>query len=283
MEIRPRNPAPGGADPAAGAAAAPGATALRVAVDFLQKPARIGSRTTCEVTVVNSSNFNDGNNRSAAGSAAAIDARSCVPGACRAARGAGDAQRRPAQLFGMATLRRGERQRYSIPMTVGGPAGFAEVSARTSAAATMLADRSSVPCSLKSSTCSMQAAGRFGYDGGMPRFVVLRHECQPGFGKPSHWDLMLEDGAALLTWSLLELPTPGGAAVAAQRLPEHRLVYLEFEGPLSRGRGEVRRVAAGDLCRLAPRLIAWPRNSTAPTGMAAWCSRTSGTKRGAAN
>jgi hypothetical protein len=80
----------------------------------------------------------------------------------------------------------------------------------------------------------------------MPRFVLLRHECPPEFGKPSHWDLMLEDAGALLTWSLVELPTPGGLAAFATRLDDHRLAYLDYEGPLSGERGSVSRVDAGE-------------------------------------
>lgn len=80
----------------------------------------------------------------------------------------------------------------------------------------------------------------------MARFVLLRHECPSKSGKPSHWDLMLEDGGALLTWSCEELPVVGGASVAATRLGDHRLAYLEYEGPVSGDRGEVRRVDGGE-------------------------------------
>jgi hypothetical protein len=80
----------------------------------------------------------------------------------------------------------------------------------------------------------------------MPRFVLLRHEFPAEFGKPSHWDVMLEDGEALLTWSCEELPVAGGDAVVATRLGNHRLAYLEYEGLVSGGRGEVRRVDGGE-------------------------------------
>jgi hypothetical protein len=83
----------------------------------------------------------------------------------------------------------------------------------------------------------------------MPRFVLLRHECPPGFAKPSHWDFMLEADGVLLTWELWELPMAWGGtrldSVSATRLPDHRLAYLEYEGPVSGNRGNVRRVAAG--------------------------------------
>jgi hypothetical protein len=89
----------------------------------------------------------------------------------------------------------------------------------------------------------------------MPRFVLLRHECPPDF-KPSHWDFMLEAEGVLRTWELHELPTSWLAAiaephstetrsVAATRLADHRMVYLDYEGPLTENRGSVSRVAAG--------------------------------------
>jgi hypothetical protein len=56
---------------------------------------------------------------------------------------------------------------------------------------------------------------------------------------------MLEDGAALLTWRLETLPVAGGEPVAAARLGDHRLAYLDYEGPLSDNRGDVRRIDAG--------------------------------------
>lgn len=90
----------------------------------------------------------------------------------------------------------------------------------------------------------------------MGRFVLLRHECPPGFGKPSHWDLLLEDGDALLAWSFEALPA-AGEPIAALKLPDHRRMYLDYEGPLTGDRGEVRRADGGDfswLDRLPSRL-----------------------------
>jgi hypothetical protein len=87
----------------------------------------------------------------------------------------------------------------------------------------------------------------------MPRFVLLFHDCPSSFGKPSHWDLMLERGGALMTWSLAELPanwrTPQGDGVIeleAARLPDHRLSYLDYEGHVSGDRGQVKRIDRGD-------------------------------------
>lgn len=69
----------------------------------------------------------------------------------------------------------------------------------------------------------------------MPRYVILEHD-HPVL----HWDFMLEDGAALKTWRLLSPPRPG-AAIAAEALPDHRPLYLDYEGPVSGNRGRVRR------------------------------------------
>jgi hypothetical protein len=99
----------------------------------------------------------------------------------------------------------------------------------------------------------------------MPRFVLLYHECPAGYARASHWDLMLEAGQSLRTWALLELPHGWSAAqsytaslfpscafasaesvVVAEPLGDHRLDYLEHEGPLSGERGRVTRIDAGN-------------------------------------
>ena len=68
----------------------------------------------------------------------------------------------------------------------------------------------------------------------MPRFAVLQHDSPSGV----HWDLLLESGASLRTWSLPR-PPESGADLPAKRLADHRLIYLDYEGPISGGRGSV--------------------------------------------
>lgn len=68
------------------------------------------------------------------------------------------------------------------------------------------------------------------------RFVVLQHDAPRG----RHWDFMLEAGGVLRTWALAEAPG-GPGPVAAEALPDHRLVYLDHEGPISGDRGTVTR------------------------------------------
>ena len=67
----------------------------------------------------------------------------------------------------------------------------------------------------------------------MPRYVILEHD-HPVL----HWDLMLEAGAILRTWRLAA-PPQFGQAVAAEASFDHRLRYLEYEGPIGGDRGQV--------------------------------------------
>jgi hypothetical protein len=73
----------------------------------------------------------------------------------------------------------------------------------------------------------------------MPRYVVLEHD-HPEL----HWDLMLEAGDVLQTWRLANPPAPG-CAIEATALPDHRRIYLDYEGPVSGNRGNVKRWDAG--------------------------------------
>jgi hypothetical protein len=69
----------------------------------------------------------------------------------------------------------------------------------------------------------------------MARFVILEHD-HPVL----HWDLMLEAGPALRTWRLGAPPAPG-QAVDAEASVDHRLLYLDYEGPVPGNRGRVLR------------------------------------------
>ncbi len=70
----------------------------------------------------------------------------------------------------------------------------------------------------------------------MPRFVVLEHDHPAGL----HWDLMFEQGSVLATWSLPLPPNPDHE-ITADGLPDHRIDYLDYEGPVSGDRGSVTR------------------------------------------
>src|SRR5438552_2349156 len=74
----------------------------------------------------------------------------------------------------------------------------------------------------------------------MTRFVILEHD------HPSlHWDLMLEERDMLRSWRLSRAPAPG-MPFTAELAPDHRRMYLDYEGPVSGGRGRVARWDHGD-------------------------------------
>ena len=77
----------------------------------------------------------------------------------------------------------------------------------------------------------------------MPRFVILHHVMPPGSTRASHWDWMFERDGVLTTWAVE--CSPGPAPTEAKQLPDHRLEYLQYEGPIRGGRGTVHRVDQG--------------------------------------
>lgn len=72
-------------------------------------------------------------------------------------------------------------------------------------------------------------------------YVVLRHD---GIPEP-HFDLLIEvdPDALLLTFRCDDWPP----TLPLVRQPDHRRVYLDYEGPVSNNRGNVKRVAQGEL------------------------------------
>jgi hypothetical protein len=73
----------------------------------------------------------------------------------------------------------------------------------------------------------------------MPRFVILDHD-HPF----RHWDFLLEDGDKLRAWRLVAEPSRG-VPIAAEPLPDHRPMYLDYQGPVGGGRGRVVRWDGG--------------------------------------
>ncbi len=81
----------------------------------------------------------------------------------------------------------------------------------------------------------------------MPRFVILEHD-----HPVRHWDFMLEMDGALTDLRLPRPPENDGEPLAAMALADHRLFYLDHEGPVSGGRGTVRRWDGGEYEPLPP-------------------------------
>jgi len=78
----------------------------------------------------------------------------------------------------------------------------------------------------------------------MPRFAILHHTTPADAEKPDHYDLLLEDEEILKTYTLEEFPAVGAVVTATANF-DHRLIYLDYEGPISGGRGEVTRADEG--------------------------------------
>ncbi len=68
------------------------------------------------------------------------------------------------------------------------------------------------------------------------RFVVQRHSTSGDV----HWDFMLEYGNNLQTYRLdIDPSLIAAEPVKAEKIFDHRLEYLTYEGPISGGRGTV--------------------------------------------
>jgi len=82
----------------------------------------------------------------------------------------------------------------------------------------------------------------------MARFVVLRHDCPDGSW---HLDWMIQrtDPAADPARPLLSFRVGFSPLEAdefdAQRIADHRAVYLDYDGEISGGRGSVTRLTSG--------------------------------------
>lgn len=76
----------------------------------------------------------------------------------------------------------------------------------------------------------------------MPRFVILAHDWPT-----PHLDLLLERDGVLKAWRLPPDFDPTSATTSAEANFDHRLHYLDYEGPVSGDRGTVRRWDAGQV------------------------------------
>ena len=78
-------------------------------------------------------------------------------------------------------------------------------------------------------------------------FVLLEH----AVGESVHWDFLIEMSHSLdlATWRLARDPSRVTCdPIDAERIADHRRLYLNYEGPISGDRGTVRRVDRGESC-----------------------------------
>jgi bifunctional non-homologous end joining protein LigD len=75
------------------------------------------------------------------------------------------------------------------------------------------------------------------------RYVIQRHERQD---EPVHWDLMLETGEILETYRVNKPPEEWGKEpIEAEKIFDHPLKFLTYEGSVNKGKGKVTIAEAG--------------------------------------
>ena len=77
------------------------------------------------------------------------------------------------------------------------------------------------------------------------QFVVQEHKTTSDI----HWDVMLEDEGKLWTWRIGVHPSQiGDNPTTAERIFDHPLRFLTYEGPVQNGTASVTIVDKGSLC-----------------------------------
>lgn len=79
------------------------------------------------------------------------------------------------------------------------------------------------------------------------RFALLFHRVPPADPRSDHYDLLLEIPGTLLSWELSVKPFQQDGTTIGRQLPNHRLLYLDYQGPLTGNRGQVEQVFVGEL------------------------------------
>jgi len=79
------------------------------------------------------------------------------------------------------------------------------------------------------------------------RYVVLHHTAVP----QPHYDLLFELNADSPLAAARCSDWPPTPTTKFERIPDHRRIYLEYEGKISGNRGTVKRVDAGS-CNVEP-------------------------------
>ena len=83
-------------------------------------------------------------------------------------------------------------------------------------------------------------------------FVIQEHTRD----EDVHWDLMVRSGERLFTWHVCRHPNQWAECeFKCEKIFDHRLKYLTYEGPISDGRGYVRIVARGQYIDIKGKLL----------------------------
>jgi hypothetical protein len=84
------------------------------------------------------------------------------------------------------------------------------------------------------------------------RYAILRHE---GIDDP-HFDLLFETAPGSLLLAFRAACWPIDQSASLERLPDHRRIYLDYEGSISDNRGHVKRIESGT-CSIATSTHQW--------------------------
>jgi len=78
------------------------------------------------------------------------------------------------------------------------------------------------------------------------QFVIQKHTKAGG----AHWDLMVQDGEMLQTWRLDKSPEKlKNTPTKAEKIFDHPLKFLTYEGPVNNGKGSVK-IADKGICEI---------------------------------
>ena len=73
------------------------------------------------------------------------------------------------------------------------------------------------------------------------RFVILEHQAPDGL----HWDVMIQFGDALWTWRASRVPDASTASLPLEKIADHPLRFLSYEGPVQNRTAAVRQIDGG--------------------------------------
>lgn len=73
------------------------------------------------------------------------------------------------------------------------------------------------------------------------QFVILEHQTPDGV----HWDVMIQYGDVLWTWRMDCFPPNLTVPLPLEKIADHPLRFLTYEGPVQNRTGQVRRMDEG--------------------------------------
>lgn len=79
------------------------------------------------------------------------------------------------------------------------------------------------------------------------RFSIRSHIVPVDSDRQDHWDFFLESDQRLLSWEIQPFENNLPAQIQATRRKDHRIKYLDYQGPISKDRGILYAIDLGAL------------------------------------